>query len=118
MQLPDVGEYQTRHVPMAAAVGGPGGGPFDGRAEEHAGGSSRELDLAGPSGRLFQCATTRERLLPGGRERTAIPSEVRVRTAEPGSSVMMLEYRHGHLAVSCGPSSRTATTRLGPIRRT
>ena len=50
-----------------------------------------------PSVRLFQCAVTRERRIPGGRERAAIPSDVSVNTADPGSSAMTLPYRAGHL---------------------
>lgn len=35
----------------------------------------------------FQSATARESLTPGGVDRAAIPNDVRVSTADPGSSV-------------------------------
>jgi hypothetical protein len=59
----------------------------------------------------------REASCPGGRLRCAIPNEVRVSTTEPGSSASTLAYRAAHRDVSCGPSSKTVKTTVGPTAR-
>src|SRR5262245_57557657 len=54
---------------------------------------------------------------PGGRLRCAIPDEVSVSTTDPGSSAKTLAYRAAHLDASCGPSSNTVKTTVGPTDR-
>jgi hypothetical protein len=48
------------------------------------------LTSRSPTARLFQCATTRERRFPGGRQRRTMPYDVSFSTAEPGSSARTL----------------------------
>ena len=63
----------------------------------------------------FHSATTADAFSPGGRERCAMPKDVSVSTAEPGSSARTLAYRAAQRELSCGPSSSGVTTIVGPI---
>src|SRR5215472_16045082 len=65
----------------------------------------------------FQRETTRDGDRPGGSDRCTKPNEVRVTTADPGSSARTLAYRAVHRDASCGPSRRVVTTRVGPMAR-
>jgi hypothetical protein len=65
----------------------------------------------------FQGAITREASRADGRDRSTIPNEVKVSTAEPGSSARTLAYRAVQREMSCGPSSRAFITIVGPTDR-
>jgi len=69
-----------------------------------------------PRAGSFHSAITREASRPWGRERSTIPYEVSVSTAEPGSSARTLAYLAVQREVSCGPSSSTLKTSVGPNR--
>jgi hypothetical protein len=65
----------------------------------------------------FRSATTDEGGLPAGRQRPTIPYDVRVRTAEAGSSARTLAYRAVHREESWGPSRSGVTASVGPTAR-
>lgn len=68
-------------------------------------------------GRSFHMAITRLGGIPRGCERVAMPSAVRVSTADPGPSARAAAYRAVHREASCGPSSSRVSTSVGPIER-
>jgi len=70
-----------------------------------------------PRAGSFQSETTRDGGRPAGSDRCTKPNEVRVTTADPGSSARTLAYRAVHRDASCGPSRRVVITRVGPMAR-
>ena len=70
-----------------------------------------------PRAGSFHSAITGEESCPGGLERCAMPNDVSVMTAEPGSSASTLAYRADQRDVSCGPSSSAVETIVGPMDR-
>ena len=71
---------------MLAPVGSPDRRRVHGTGDEDGTGTPVEGDLVDPLAGEFHSATTRDRAKPGGVDRSAIPSEVNVSTADPGSS--------------------------------
>jgi hypothetical protein len=109
------GERQLRHITMTPAVGRPARRVVDPGGQQDGLPATGELDLANRAGPTVPVATTRDERTPRGRDRATIPYDVRVSTADPGSSAITLAYRQDHRVANWGPSSRSATTRLGPI---
>ena len=73
-----------------AAVGASPGGAIRAEREHDAVRAGFEGDLATPVVGSFHSAITREASRSCGRERSTMPNEVRVSTAEPGSSARTL----------------------------
>ena len=101
-----------------AAIGGAADRTRAARSQEHRLRAWLERNLAEPTvGVLPQRDDRRGVAASGGRLRCTIPNEVSVSTADPGSSASTLAYRAAHRDASCGPSSKTVMTTVGPTDR-